>query len=315
MKQTRKKFLKTSLCVASGLVLAGGASKSLFSMNRSLDFQISLAQYSLHRALFGGELDNLDFPAKAVNDFGIHAVEYVNQFFPDKAEDMDYLSELKQRTDDLGVRNVLIMIDREGELSSPDKNVRLEAVKNHYKWVDAAKYLGCHSIRVNLFGADDEDDWISASIDGLGRLSEYGKKNEIAILVENHGGYSSNAGLLAQVMDQVHNEWVGTLPDFGNFCIRRQDGETWGTPCVEEYDTYKGVEEMMPYAKGVSAKTYAFDENGKEATLDFTRIFNIIEDSGFSGFVGIEYEGDSLPEDEGIKATHQLLKRIQKDFK
>lgn len=314
MEQSRKDFLKTSVFATAGVFLAGSMPRSLFPMNTPLDFDISLAQYSLHRTLFNGDLGTLDFPAKAVNDFGISAVEYVNQFFSDKAEDKRFLSELKQRTDDLGVDNVLIMVDEEGPLSSTDDAERQQAVQNHHKWVDAASYLGCHSIRVNLFGADRENEWVQTSVDGLGRLAAYGEKQNVSIIVENHGGFSSNGSLLAEVMEQLDSDWTGTLPDFGNFCIRREDGAQWDAPCVEEYDTYKGTEEMMPFAKGVSAKTFRFDEDGNEATLNYRRLFKIIRDSGFSGYVGIEYEGDTLPEDEGIRATHRLLKQIKSEF-
>jgi len=314
MNQSRKDFLKTSACLAGGAFLAGSMPRSLFSMNTPLNFDISLAQYSLHRTLFDGELKTLDFPAKAVNDFGIHAVEYVNQFFSDKAEDKRFLSELKERTDDIGVDNVLIMVDQEGPLSSTDDAERLKAVQNHYKWVDAASFLGCHSIRVNLFGADTEKEWVKTSVDGLGRLAGYGEQQNISIIVENHGGFSSNGALLAEVMKQLDSDWTGTLPDFGNFCIRREGGAQWDAPCVEEYDTYRGTKEVMPFAKGVSAKTFSFDEDGNEATLDYRRLFKIIRDSGFSGYVGIEYEGDALPEDEGIRATHRLLQQIKSEL-
>lgn len=283
----------------------------LFSQNRKFNFEISLAQYSLHRTLFGGELKTLDFPEKAKNEFGINAVEYVNQFFADKAEDSKYLAELKDRTDDLDVRNLLIMIDGEGMLSSPDDAERNKAVENHQKWIDAAKYLGCHSIRVNLNGSSDKDEWISTSVDGLGKLAEYGAENEIYVIVENHGGLSSDASLLAEVMEQIGSNYAGTLPDFGNFCIRRDTGELYEGECVEEYDIYKGVKEMMPYAKGVSAKSYDFDEEGNETTIDFSRMLKIIKESGFSGHIGIEYEGNRLGEDEGIIATKKLLENVR----
>lgn len=313
MNQSRRNFLKSTALATGGLFLAGSAPSAVFPKKRVFDFKISLAQYSLHRTLFGGELDNLDFPAKAKNDFDIDAVEYVNQFFPDKAEDKGYLSELKKRTDDLGVTNVLIMIDREGQLSTTDRTERIQAVENHHKWVDAAKFLGCHAIRVNLLGADEANDWVDASVDGLGRLTEYGAQNEICIIVENHGSFSSNAELLGRVMEQSNTEWAGTLPDFGNFCIERGENAEGEMICLEEYDRYKGTKEMMPYAKGVSAKTYTFDEEGNEADMDFPRLFNIVKESGFSGYIGIEYEGDQLPEDEGIIATKNLLERLKRE--
>jgi sugar phosphate isomerase/epimerase len=277
---------------------------------KDLFFKISLAEWSLHKALFAKELDNLDFPAKAKNDFGISGVEYVNQFFKDKAQDEKYLAELKKRCDDNGVTSVLIMIDGEGELAEVDAKKRLKSVENHYKWVDAAKYLGCHSIRVNCFGIGTEEEVSKAGIEGLRKLSEYAQKDNIGIIVENHGGYSSNGQWLSNVIKSVGLPNCGTLPDFGNFCIKRKDGKQWEGPCVEEYDRYKGVEEMMPYAKGVSAKVYDLDAQGNCVETDYNKIMSVVKNAGYNGWVGIEYEGDKLSEPDGIKATKALLERV-----
>ncbi len=275
-----------------------------------LFFKISLAQWSLHKALFAKEFDNLDFAAKAKNDFGISAVEYVNQFFMDKAKDIAYLTEMKKRTDDLGMTNVLIMCDGEGEMANLDEKKRKTAVENHYKWVEAAKFLGCQSIRVNCFGVGTAEEVAKAGTDGLRKLSEYAQPIGINVIVENHGGYSSNGQWLSSVITNVGLSNCGTLPDFGNFCIKREDGAMWGTPCMEEYDRYKGVEEMMPFAKGVSAKTYDFDEQGNCIDTDYVKMMAIVKAAGYTGHVGIEYEGDKLSEVEGIKATKALLERV-----
>ncbi|MEX0771452.1 MAG: TIM barrel protein [Balneolaceae bacterium] len=314
MKNTRRDFIKKALIATGGVSLAPRWISKLAQGNADFDFQISLAQWSLNQHFFSGKLDNLDFPATAKNQFDIEAVEYVNQFFPDKAEDTRYLSELKKRADDQGVSNVLIMVDNEGPLAAPEQSERMQAVENHYKWVDAAKFLGCHSIRVNLFGAREEETWTSAAIDGLGRLAEYGMDNEIGVIVENHGGFSSNAAMLVHVLEQIDNEWAGTLPDFGNFCIEREDGEMWGSPCVKEYDIYQGVREMMPWAKGVSAKSFDFDDDGNETTIDFRKMLSIVKDSGFTGTIGVEYEGSNLPPEEGIQATKLLLEKIRSEL-
>lgn len=275
---------------------------------KELFFKISLAEWSLHKTLFDGKLTNMEFPAKAKNDFGIEALEYVNQFFKDKAQDQAYLGELKQRTDDLGVTNVLIMIDGEGGLGGTDDAKRLEAVENHYKWVEAAKFLGCHSIRVNAFGEGTADEIKAAAVDGLGRLSEFGADHNIGIIVENHGGPSSNGKWLADVMKQVNNPNCGTLPDFGNFCIERNPDNR--SECLEDYDRYLGTEELMPFAKGVSAKSNVFDESGNETQTDFRKMLTIVKDAGFRGHIGVEYEGSELSEDEGIKATKALLEKV-----
>lgn len=280
-----------------------------------LFFEFSLAEWSLHKMLFDKKLDNLDFPAMAKNKFGINAVEYVNQFFKDKAKDQDYLNELKKRTGDLGVTNVLIMIDGEGALAETDDAKRKEAVENHYKWVDAAKFLGCHSIRVNAAGTGSREDMMHAAIDGLGMLCEYGAQQNIGIIVENHGGFSSDGQWLSEVMRQVNNPVCGTLPDFGNFCLKHEetaDG-SWGK-CIEEYDRYKGVRELMPYAKGVSAKSYDFNEAGEETEMDYKKLLSIVKEAGYTGHIGIEYEGSRLSEPDGIMATKKLMMKVGKEL-
>ncbi|NOS92699.1 MAG: sugar phosphate isomerase/epimerase [Cyclobacteriaceae bacterium] len=270
-----------------------------------LFFKISLAEWSLHRALQEKKMDNLDFPAKAKNDFGISAVEYVNQFFKDKAKDATYLAELKKRCDDNGVTSVLIMCDGEGAMADLDSKKRKEAVENHYKWVEAAKFLGCHSIRVNCYGEGTADEVSKAGMDGLRSLSEFAAQSNINVIVENHGGFSSNGDWLSKVIAGVNLPNCGTLPDFGNFCLKR-DKDT----CVDSYDRYKGVTEMMPFAKGVSAKSYDFDENGNCIETDYAKMLPIVKAAGYTGHIGIEYEGGKLSEEEGIRATKKLLERL-----
>lgn len=263
--------------------------------DKTLFFDISLAQWSLHKTLFAGELDNLDFPAMAANTFGIHAVEYVNQFFKDKATDNTYLSDLRQRAADHGVENVLIMVDGEGALGALSDQERQSAVENHYKWVEAANFLGCHAIRVNAAGEGTPDELKPAVVDGLGRLSEFAAEHNIDVIVENHGGASSLGDWLSDVLRQVGRENCGSLPDFGNFY---------------EYDRYQGVADLMPFAKGVSAKTNHFDEEGNEVDIDYYRMLKLVKDAGYTGYIGIEYEGDGLSEEEGIKASKLLLERV-----
>jgi sugar phosphate isomerase/epimerase len=306
MPQSRREFTFNAIALTTGFAIAPGCSaKSLF---RKDTFEISLAQWSLHKALFAKKLDNLDFPAKAKNDFGINVVEYVNQFFKDKAENTSYLNDLLKRSRDAGVKNHLIMIDGEGGLGDIDDKKRLQAVESHYKWVNAAKHLGCATIRVNAYGQGSRENVQKAAVDGLGRLGEYGRKEGINVIVENHGGYSSDGQWLASVMKQVGKSNVGTLPDLGNFCLRRENNK-----CVEEYDRYKGTEELMPFAKGVSAKSYDFDEAGNVVETDYYKMMRIIKNARFNGYIGIEYEGDKISEEEGIRKTKALLERVAKE--
>jgi sugar phosphate isomerase/epimerase len=311
----RREFIR-QICMATGGLALGSLlpSCSIFERKEKFTFNISLAQWSLHKALFSKEIDALDFPVIARTKFEIEAVEYVNQFFKDKGKDQQFLNELKERCDDNGVKSLLIMIDGEGDLADEDASKRNEAVENHYKWIEAAKFLGCHSIRVNLHGSKSEEEWKKASVESLGKLTEFGSKNQVNVIVENHGGFSSNGKLVAEVMKEVNNERCGTLPDFGNFCMRREKGDLWESPCVEWYDRYQGVKEMLPYAKGVSAKSFDFDEKGNETTIDFQKMLNLVKDSGFKGYLGVEYEGERLSEEEGIRATKKLLEKIRDEM-
>jgi len=264
-------------------------------------YEISLAEWSLHRTLFAGDLDNLDFPVTARNEFGLGAVEYVNQFFKDKATDTAYLTDLKTRADDHGVRSVLIMCDEEGALGDPDDAARTTTVENHYRWVEAAKFLGCHSIRVNAQSHGSPDEQRALVVDGLSRLTEFAAPLEINIVVENHGGISSNGAWLSSVIRAVGHPRCGTLPDFGNFRIQ---GDEW-------YDRYRGMAELMPFAKAVSAKSNEFDEDGNERNTNYERVMRIVLDAGYRGYVGVEYEGTELSEPEGIRATKGLLERTR----
>lgn len=297
----RRQFLKTSAQLTAGLAAGGLLARAADAADTAKQphFKISLAEWSLHRALFGKKLDHLDFIQSAKQDYGIDAVEYVNQFFADKAKDKKYLSEMKRRADDLDVKSVLIMIDNEGHLGDADEAKRRQAVEKHYPWVEAAKFLGCHSIRVNARSTGSYDEQRDRAADGLRRLSEFGEKHEIGVIVENHGGLSSNGKWLVAVIKQVGNKWCGTLPDFGNF---------------QDYDRYQGVEEMMPYAKAVSAKSTDFDAEGNEVHTDYRRMMRIVLDAGYHGYVGIEYEGGKLSEPEGIRATKKLLETMHEQL-
>lgn len=307
MSVSRRHFLKNTAALAATAALAPLAAQAFAEKPF---FEISLAEWSLHKALFGNKMTNLDFPVRAKKEFGISVVEYVNQFFKDKAEDKKYLSELLLRCHDNGVRNHLIMVDGEGSLGAPDAAERQKAVENHYKWVDAAHYLGCRTVRVNAFGKGTAQEVQKAAAEGLSQLSEYAQKAGLNVLVENHGSYTSDGKWLLGTIRQVARPNVGILPDFGNFCVRRDSGELYQGKCLEEYDKYVAVQEWMPVAKGVSAKTFDFDAAGNCLETDYPRMFAIIKASGFKGFVGIEYEGEKLSEEAGIRKTKALLEKM-----
>lgn len=294
---TRRQFLASSLA-AAGVARSAWADPEP-AAKPAAPFRISLAEWSLHKTIFSGKLDNLEFPRVAKEDFGISAVEYVNQFFKDKAKDTEYLADLARRAEDVGVKNLLIMCDGLGNLGDPDDAARKKAIENHFPWVEAAKRLGCHSVRVNAASAGSFAEQQKLAADGLSRLAEYAAQMEMAVIVENHGGLSSNGQWLAGVMRMVDKLNCGTLPDFGNF---------------HDYDRYLGMEELMPFAKGVSAKSYEFDEAGNEVRTDFSRMLKLMLAVGYRGWVGIEYEGTTLPEAEGIHATKRLLERLRTEL-
>ncbi|MFO0886105.1 MAG: sugar phosphate isomerase/epimerase family protein [Pirellulales bacterium] len=291
---SRRRFLATSAAIAAG-VATGLSSSMAFSEEKQPLFKISLAQWSLHRTIFGGKLNNLDFAKAAKEDYGIEAIEYVNQFFKDKAKDQAYLADLKSRADGLGVKTLLIMVDGEGNLGDPDENKRKQAIENHYKWVEASKFLGGHSIRVNAASSGSYEEQRKLAADGLRRLSEFAATHGLNVIVENHGGLSSNGKWLAEVMKLVDMKNCGTLPDFGNF---------------HDYDRYQGVTETMPFAKAVSAKSHDFDAEGNETHTDYFKMMKIVLDAGYHGYCGIEYEGGKIGEPEGIRATKALLERV-----
>lgn len=339
MNSTRRKFISNLGLATAGLGISSVFPESLLANAweaKKFTFEISLAEFSFASDLYTGKMTNMDFPARAVNDFEINVLEYVSGFFNDKHTDQKYLNELKQRCDDLGVTNHLIMVDG-ANIASLKKDERSKAVESHYPWVDAAKFIGCSSIRVNfgdamaaMSGAKEEgslEEIATAAVDGYSMLLDYARKENINVIVENHFGNSTNADWLVGIMEQVDAENKGFLPDFGNFCAERTKpadmsiASLMSTECIKEYDKYDGVKKMMPYAKGISAKTHQFDDNGDDIETDFIKMFQIIKESGWSGgYVGIEYEGglmremankpEYLTNDEGIWTTKYLLEKV-----
>ena len=266
-----------------------------------------------------GSVDPYTFAERA-KALGFNGLEYVSQLYSKELEAANYseaamknfVDKCNAEAEKHGLENVLIMIDRQGNLAAVDSAERDAAVENHYKWVDAAQAMGCHSIRVNLNGSIEHEEWTKASVDGLTKLATYAKDKNINVIVENHGGPSSNGAWLSEVMAQVGMDNCGTLPDFGNFCIKRESGDYYESKCVEEYDRYQGVKELMPYAKAVSAKSHDFDESGDEKHTDYVKMLQIVKDAGYTGYIGVEYEGSELGEEEGIAATRDLLLKAGK---
>ena len=295
---------------------AASAKTETTTMDTAKNYKYSLAQWSLHVPFMNGDLDPMDF-AQIAKDEGYTGLEYVTQLYPQVHGDktnyqeivMNLAAELKKRSDAAGMENVLLMVDGDGELADPDPEKRAEAIKTHKIWMDAAAIMGAGAIRANLFGEEDPEKWHEVSVAALKELATYGAEVGVSILIENHGGLSSSGQALAAVMEAVNMPTCGTLPDFGNFCLRREGGERWGATCVEEYDIYQGIEELMPYAQGVSAKSYNFDETGAETKLDYGRLMQIVADAGYTGYIGVEYEGPLDDPKDGMRLTKALVEK------
>ena len=311
MNHTRREAIQ--IIGASGLIAALATKKTLGSSLSIFDpkplFHISIAQWSLHKLIYADEITTYDFASEA-RSMGFDGIEYVNSFFKDKANDEQYLKGLNTRAEDQGVKQLLIMCDGEGNLGDPDESKRTVAVKNHHKWVHAAMTLGCHSIRVNAASSGSYEEQQKLAADGLRKLTEFAEPVGINVIVENHGGLSSNGKWLAGVMKLVDHPMCGTLPDFGNFCMdwsKSDDPKSW-------YDRYQGTEELMPYAKAVSAKSYEFDELGNEINTDYRKMLKIVIDAGYSGWIGVEYEGSKHSPREGSKLTKALLESVRDEL-
>lgn len=315
----RRKFISNASLAGAALSSLGMGvipGNDFFFQEKSLFFKLSLAQWSLHKAIFSNKMSPMDFAQKA-KELGFEGLEYVSQLYKKDIKNSDIVTvvdALLAKSKEFGMKNVLIMVDGEGSLASPDPAERKKAVENHYKWVDAAKTLGCESIRVNAHGKGTPEEVAAAAVAGLGELCDYAQQKGINILVENHGGNTSNAKWLADVMKRVGRANCGTLPDFGNFCLTEGYGSISSDKCTKKYDIYQGVEELMPYAKAVSAKSIDFDEAGNEIFIDYKKMMAIVKKAGYNGFVGVEYEGDRLDEIAGIDATKALLIKVGKEL-
>ena len=272
-------------------------------------FKFSLGQWTYHKDLFSGKMSTFDFIDKT-KILGFDGVDFVNQFFIDKAHDNNFLDSLKFSLNKNSLEPVMIMVDREGDLGNLDSDKRKEAVKNHLQWVDAAKYLGCKFIRVNAFGDGDQEKVFEACYQSISSLADYAAEKGIQILIENHGGYSSDGDWLVNLANKLKEKQVGLLPDFDNWCIERENGERWNTPCIKEYDRYQGIKQLLPFAQSLSVKSFEFDVNGNEIKTDFKKMFQLIEDMGYKDYIGIEFEGDGMEPTEGVEKTLDLINRI-----
>ena len=312
----RKEFIKLASTSALGISSLGYMS---LQKPKELFFKLSLAQWSLHKNIKYGDMDPYDF-AQVAKSFNFSGIEYVTALYDNvmKVRDGDMSKAItfwarknKKLAEINDIKNVLIMIDEIEGLAEENKSRRLKAVENHKMWIDAAEIMGCESVRLNLYGTSNAEKWKDLSIKSLSDLGSYAKNSGVNVIVENHGRISSDIPKLMDVIYGVDMDNVGTLPDFGNFCMADEGyGSVFDGSCETVYDFYKGVEEMMPKAFAVSAKSNDFDDNGDEKTIDYMRMMKIVKSFGYTGYVGVEYEGERLSEEDGIKATRDLLIKI-----
>lgn len=298
--------LSFSACQQTGEKSERTLSESTSELNHP---KYSLAQWSFNRELFANEMSTIDF-IEAAGEMGFEGVEYVSQFFQDEVENFEFLDSLNEATKKAGVKSLLIMVDNAGNLGASDSEERNAAIEMHKKWVTAAKHLGCKSIRVNAHGDGTPEEIKSACSMGIGELATWAKKKNIRIIIENHGGISNDGIWLADLVQKLQHLEVGTLPDFDNWCTERENGKLWGAPCTKRYDRFKGLKELMPYAQALSVKSFEFDENGNETTMDYAQLFEIVQSAGYDGYLGIEYEGEHLSSKEGIEKTRALAEKV-----
>jgi L-ribulose-5-phosphate 3-epimerase len=237
--------------------------------------EISLAAWSLVRSFRNGKWKLVDLPRICRENLGIGALEFVNQFFENPV--LQYLQTVKRAGKQYEVKFVRIMVDGEGEMAAVEKKDRLASARAHRKWVDIAYELGCADIRCNMRGGTpdwkNDKDLVKRAAEAFNDLLEYARPANIDILIENHGGASSDPDTLVAVMKAVNNPHFGTLPDYGNVNL----GD----------DRYEVMRKILPYAKGVSVKA-AWTADGNNVFGDLEKLIKITQESGFHGFWGIE---------------------------
>ena len=326
----RRNFVNNIFISSLGLSSISLSNPYLYS--RNFPYKLSLAQFSLFRLEMSRKINPMDF-AKISSDLGFKGLEYLQMSYTgallrkNKENSLygikNLAKDLNIRAKDYGMENILIMIDIGPDLANDVDNFDV-----YHTWIDCASEMNCHSVRVNLRGSEDNlSQWTQNSIKNLSLLCEYAKPLKINIIVENHGGFSSNADYLVNVIEKVNHNNIGTLPDFGNFCIKQDEEKymemykmfsqgaeltsdrppTLYDSCLVKFDMYDGVEKLMKYAKGVSAKTHGFDSNGDDVDIDYKKMLQIVKDSGYSGYIGVEAQAFTMDPIEAIQESKKLL--------
>jgi L-ribulose-5-phosphate 3-epimerase len=285
-KVNRREFLGASVAVgvasSLGVVPAKGAAGSGGPKRPTKD-DISLAQWALVQEIRDGKWKNSEFPRIAREDFDINGIEFVSTLF--ELPTFSYLNRLRRNAEKYKVTMVLIMVDDEGETCDPSRETRIQIAINHRKWVDIAKYLGCHSIRTNCRGPRNapKEQALEWAADTYNRLLEYAAPAGIGIVIENHGGLSNDSDWMISLFKKVDNPFFGSYPD-------------WREPGTE-FDNYGYLQKMLPYARGTSYRNQPTEEQT-------ARLIKLCHDSGYVGWYGIESSGR-----EQIKLGKKMLEK------
>ena len=332
MNQNRRKFITNIFKSTAAISLSSSLlNNSLFANYLSKKLKISLQCFSFASEFYKGKFDLSNFSKIVRETYNLDGAEFWSIPFMGKEKNSIFLNELRQKSNDYGIKNTIILVDlldmqtmKQGNsLASIDKKERNQAVEDHKPWIDAAKSIGCDSIRINLWSDASKQDVTKVSLESISKLLEYSSDKNISIVIENHGGYTGDAKWLVNLIKKINNKNLGTLPDFGtlNFCIKRDlsDTEIFSSKCLNQYDKYLGVKELLPFAKGISAKSTQFDLKGNETATNFKKMLRLIKKSNFEGYMSIEYEGairdtfsqknNHLSTHDGILATKKLLEK------
>ena len=330
MKQNRRKFINDIFKGTAAISLSSPLlNNDLFANYVSNKLKISLQCFSFASEFYKGNFDLSNFSKIVRETYNLDGAEFWSIPFMGKEKNSFFLNELRQKSNDYGIKNTIILVDlldmqtmKQGNsLASIDKKERNQAIEDHKPWIDAAKSIGCDSIRINLWSDASKEEVMKVSIESISKLLEYSSDKNISIVIENHGGHTGDAKWLVNLIKKINNKNLGTLPDFGtlNFCVKRDLNLDFTAKCFSQYDKYLGVKELLPYAKGISAKSTQFDLKGNETTTNFKKMVRLIKKSNFEGYISIEYEGairdtfakqkNHLSTHDGILATKKLLEK------
>jgi len=307
----RRQFIHKNLFAAGGVMGLSqfpGLLQEAWASDLKSEFKVSIAPWSLTRKPYGENdpdgIHFLDYPLVA-RELGFEAIEHDNLHYPGDLPNDKHLAKMKQRTEEAGVTNTLILCGALGDIADSRKSRRKKANFNYERWIEAAQFLGCHQVRVVCSDHIDID-WdekMKLTVEAVSKLADFAQGHSIELLIENHNGYTSNPNWLVEMIQKVNRPNCGILGDFTEWRIEQN-------PDVLYPDPYKGYEILAPYVKSVGAKSTTFDVLGNELVTDYPRMFEILNKVGYQGYIAVEYFGNDLPRRKGTTMTKELVERI-----